>query len=243
MAIKVPETEEQYINSIYDKQLASTKRALESAYNTNISTIDTAKDALNTDSYESKRRAAGDAAITRQRLNETFAANGLNTGAVGQANLALLNQKAANLNDIELKRVAAQKEYDAQKVALTQAYQNEVKAAIEQNDSAKAQALYAAWKDAQAQAASSRGSGGGGDTAAAKDYYVDQNTGKVKNVANRSLSFSPDEGIFTWNGQSYSSVNDLVNAWNKTALSDEDESVLRRKFKSQTGVNLSDYGY
>ena len=148
--IKVPKTEEAYINDIYDRQKESTLRTLKSAYDSNVSSIDTAKKALDTNSYEAKREAAGDAAITRQRLNEAFAANGLNTGAVGQANLALLNQKAANLNKIDLAKQQAQQEYDAQKAALMQTYQAEVKSAIQQNDAQRAQALYAAWKEQQA---------------------------------------------------------------------------------------------
>ena len=150
--IKVPKTEEAYINNIYNRQKESTLRTLKSAYDSNVASIDTAKKALDTNSYEAKREAAGDAAITRQRLNEAFAANGLNTGAVGQANLALLNQKAANLNKINLAKQQAQQEYDAQKAALMQAYQAEVKSAIQQNDAQRAQALYAAWKEQQAQA-------------------------------------------------------------------------------------------
>ena len=150
--IKVPKTEEAYINDIYNKQKESTLRALKSAYDNNVSSIDTARKALDTNSYEAKREATGDAAITRQRLNEAFAANGLNTGAVGQANLALLNQKAANLNKIDLAKQQAQQEYDAQKAALMQTYQAEVKSAVQQNDAQRAQALYAAWKEQQAQA-------------------------------------------------------------------------------------------
>ena len=150
--IKVPKTEEAYINDIYDRQKESTLRTLKSAYDSNVASIDTAKKALDTNSYEAKREATGDAAITRQRLNEAFAANGLNTGAVGQANLALLNQKAANLNKIDLARQQAQQEYDAQKAALMQTYQAEVKSAIQQNDADRAKALYAAWKEQQAQA-------------------------------------------------------------------------------------------
>ena len=148
--IKVPKTEEAYINDIYDRQKESTLRTLKSAYDSNVASIDTAKKALDTNAYEAKRESAGDAAITRQRLNEAFAANGLNTGAVGQANLALLNQKAANLNKIDLARQQAQQEYDAQKAALMQTYQAEVKSAIQQNDADRAKALYAAWKEQQA---------------------------------------------------------------------------------------------
>ena len=148
--IKVPKTEEAYINDIYDRQKESTLRTLKSAYDSNVASIDTAKKALDTNSYEAKREVTGDAAITRQRLNEAFAANGLNTGAVGQANLALLNQKAENLSKINLAQQQAQQEYDAQKAALMQTYQAEVKSAIQQNDADRAKALYAAWKEQQA---------------------------------------------------------------------------------------------
>lgn len=75
-----------------------------------------------------------------------------------------------------------------------------------------------------------------------KDYTTDSN-GNVSVIANRSLNFDPDEGIFTWNGKNYGSVGALVKAWNNAYLSDDDEAVLRRKFKSQTGKDLSDFGY
>ena len=132
-------TEEQYINKIYDAQKQSTLNTLKSA-------------------YEAKRQAAGEAALTRQRLNEQFAANGLNTGAAGQAHLALLNQQAANLNSIEMKRAQAENAYNAQKAALTQEYQSQIKSAILDNDADRAAALYALYK----QNVSGRGSGGGG---------------------------------------------------------------------------------
>ena len=151
-------TEEQYINKIYDAQKQSTLNTLKSAYDKNIASVDTAMSNLGTSAYEAKRQAAGEAALTRQRLNEQFAANGLNTGAAGQAHLALLNQQAANLNSIEMKRAQAENAYNAQKAALTQEYQSQIKSAILDNDADRAAALYALYK----QNVSGRGSGGGG---------------------------------------------------------------------------------
>ena len=150
-------TEEQYINKIYDAQKQSTLNTLKSAYDKNIASVDSAMSNLGTSAYEAKRQAAGEAALTRQRLNEQFAANGLNTGAAGQAHLALLNQQAANLNNIELKRAQAENAYNAQKAALTQEYQSQIKSAILDNDADRAAALYALYK----QNVSGRGSGGG----------------------------------------------------------------------------------
>ena len=151
-------TEEQYINKIYDAQKQSTLNTLKSAYDKNIASVDSAMSNLGTSAYEAKRQAAGEAALTRQRLNEQFAANGLNTGAAGQAHLALLNQQAANLNNIEMKRAQAENAYNAQKAALTQEYQSQIKSAILDNDADRAAALYALYK----QNVSGNGSGGSG---------------------------------------------------------------------------------
>ena len=155
-------TEEQYINKIYDAQKQSTLNTLKSAYDKNIASVDSAMSNLGTSAYEAKRQAAGDAALTRQRLNEQFAANGLNTGAAGQAHLALLNQQAANLNSIELKRAQAENEYNAQKAALTQEYQSQIKSAILDNDADRAAALYALYKQNVSGSGSSGGGSGGG---------------------------------------------------------------------------------
>lgn len=93
-----------------------------------------------------------------------------------------------------------------------------------------------------AQKSSGSGSGSGSGSTEAKDYKVNSD-GTTSIIPKRSLSFDQDEGIFRWNGNTYNSVKDLKDAWNKTSLSDEDEEVLRKKFKSQTGVDLSKYGY
>ncbi len=161
-------TDEQYIQKIYDSQKQSALNTLKSAYDNNVSSLDAAKQTTDSTAYDAKREAAGNAAITRQRLNETFAANGLNTGAAGQANLALLNQRSANLNDIEAQRLAAQAEYDRQKAQLTQAYQTEVKNAVLDNDAARAEALYNLYKQQTSRASSY--SGGGSSTS---DPFID----------------------------------------------------------------------
>ena len=164
-------TEEQYINKIYDAQKQSTLNTLKSAYDKNIASVDSAMSNLGTSAYEAKRQAAGEAALTRQRLNEQFAANGLNTGAAGQAHLALLNQQAANLNNIEMKRAQAENAYNAQKAALTQEYQSQIKSAILDNDADRAAALYALYK----QNVSGGGSSGGGSSGSGGGFIDDSN--------------------------------------------------------------------
>lgn len=206
-------TDEQYIQKMYDTQKQTTMNTLKSAYDNNVSALDAAKKSTDATSYDAKREATGNAAVARQRLNETFAANGLNTGAVGQANLALLNQKAANLNDIETKRVAAQAEYDRQKAQLAQEYQTEVKNAVLENDAARADALYKLYKQ-QTSAASSGGNrsssvqsssdfGDGASTASASDIhaaklalYEKLKNGEITNVEYLSAVYAlPNHGV------------------------------------------------
>ncbi len=111
-----------------------------------------------------------------------------------------------------------------------------------------AKKLQAVAKSSSGSGRSSGGSGGGTSSSgsqtasSAKDYTVDSK-GNASVIPARSLSWNQDEGTFVWNGKTYSKVSDLVNAWNNASLSDDDEAVLRRKFKSQTGVDLSSYGY
>lgn len=47
-----------------------------------------------------------------------------------------------------------------------------------------------------------------------------------------SLSFSQDEGIFTWNGRNYNNLVDLANAIDAANLSDAQKQILQRKFKT-----------
>ena len=46
-----------------------------------------------------------------------------------------------------------------------------------------------------------------------------------------SLDWDQDEGIFTWNGRSYSSVEQLLNEISQAGLTDSELATLKRKFK------------
>ena len=103
-------------------------------------------------------------------------------------------------------------------------------------------AQLAAQTAAQTAARSGGSSGGGGGSSRTypsdKDYKVNKD-GSVSVKKLRQLSYQPDEGIFTWNGNKYNSLNSLVDAWNKnSSLTDDDINVLKRKLKSQTNISL-----
>ena len=101
---------------------------------------------------------------------------------------------------------------------------------------------YYAQLAAQAAAQTAARSGGSGDGGnrypSGKDFKVNKD-GSISVKEVRLLNFDPDEGIFTWNGENYNSLNSLVDAWNKnSSLTDDDINVLKRKLKSQTNISL-----
>jgi hypothetical protein len=89
---------------------------------------------------------------------------------------------------------------------------------------------------AQTAARSSGSSGGGGSSRtypSDKDYKVNKD-GSVSVKKVRQLSYQPDEGVFKWNGNQYTSVDSLVDAWsNSSQLTNDDLQVLERKLRSQ----------
>ena len=67
-------------------------------------------------------------------------------------------------------------------------------------------------------------------------YYADwmKNQGGSGNSGSggkTSLDWDQDEGIFTWNGRSYSSVEQLLNEISQAGLTDSELATLKRKFK------------
>lgn len=147
-------TSEQYINEMYDKQKASTLQGLESAYNKNVSTIDAAAAKIPQEYYEQKREVEGNAAVQQRNMNEIFNANGLNTGAIGQAALAMSNQKSRNLSALNKGQADAESALALQRTNLENEYKTAVQDAIAQSDYNRAQALYKEYQAQQADAKS-----------------------------------------------------------------------------------------
>ncbi len=64
------------------------------------------------------------------------------------------------------------------------------------------------------------------------------------NTSLSSLTIEPDEGVIVWNGKTYSSVaNWMKDVKANTSLTPAQAEILRAKYKAQTGISLSDYGY
>ena len=111
-----------YINEIYAAAERQALAALEGAYTEQLAAFDSEAAALPGTYREAKNRAAADAAVTQQSMNERFTASGLNSGAQGQAALALGiaaqgsmaaldSEEARSLAELESRRAQVKAQY------------------------------------------------------------------------------------------------------------------------------------
>lgn len=131
-----------YINQLYDAAVKSAQEALKGAYDQSVLAFDQAEAKVPEQYRIARNQTSADAALQRANMNEQLAASGLNTGASGQARLAmgiaeqnamseLYRQQQATIDEITLQRNQARVEYES---AVAQA--------IADNDMQRAQALY-----------------------------------------------------------------------------------------------------
>lgn len=135
------------VNSMYDAQRQAALSGLESAYNQNLSNAQAARDAL-PEQYQAR---ANDLAVQyerqRRNLNEQAAANGLNTGAGSQMQLALGSNYQRDYGGIRRAEQQAVNEADRGIRDLQSAYQSSVQQAVADNDYRRAQALLGEYKN------------------------------------------------------------------------------------------------
>ena len=120
-----------YIDELYDAARGRALSALEGAYDAQIAALDSEAAA-----------AAGDAAVERRNMDESFAASGLNSGAAGQARLALSTQLLGSLSGLDSERTARAADISARRTAALAEYRSAIASAIAENETARAQALY-----------------------------------------------------------------------------------------------------
>ena len=112
----------------------------------------------------------------------------------------------------------------------------------------RAAAQDAQWAAEYALAQQKANSSGGGNNSvsnggtAVNNYSIGstQHTGTANNNNGNvtSLSYSPDEGIFVWAGNAYSSLNSLAADIEASNLSSSEKETLKKKFK-QNGFSIS----
>lgn len=140
-------TANDYINTMYSNKRKSDLAGLESQYKQNVNKLDTQEAEMPQKFYDAKRDATAAEGKSKLTMNEITAANGLNTGAVGQMNLARANVASRNMADIMQSEADAYSDIARQRADLAAAYKTNVQAAIANSDFDKANALFTEYKD------------------------------------------------------------------------------------------------
>ena len=132
-----------YINEIYDTAREQALSALESAYESALGGYDAAKAAVPGTYRAARNAAAGQAALTRQSVNEQFAASGLSSGAAGQARLSLAVAAQNALSSLSAEEVETLSAIELERAGAEAKYRAAVAEAIASSERERASALYA----------------------------------------------------------------------------------------------------
>lgn len=131
-----------YLNQMYDAQLKSQLAALESAYQENLAELERNQAETDAAYNEQKRQTQGDAERAAANWRELANAQGLNTGAMGQAAISQNNQLQSNLNTLGAAQAQALANIQSQRTLLGKQYQLQILQAQADNDFERAQQLY-----------------------------------------------------------------------------------------------------
>lgn len=131
-----------YINQIYDASLKSQLAQLEAAYQESLAELEKSQTETDAAYNEQKRQTQGDAERNAANWRELAMAQGLNTGAMGQAALAQNNQLQSNLNTLSAAQQKALDNIRNQRALLGKQYQLQILQAQADNDFERAQMLY-----------------------------------------------------------------------------------------------------
>ena len=131
-----------YINQMYDASLQSQLAQLEAAYQESLAELEKSQTETDAAYNEQKRQTQGDAERNAANWRELAMAQGLNTGAMGQAALAQNNQLQSNLNTLSTAQQQALDNIRNQRTLLGKQYQLQILQAQADNDFERAQALY-----------------------------------------------------------------------------------------------------
>jgi hypothetical protein len=135
-------SQEDYINSMYSAAQEKALAALKTAYDNNTATVDAQAAKIPGIYHASENAVAADNAQQTQNMNEYFAANGLNNGAAGQAQLSQNNVYQKNIGSLEEAKATALNDVETQRTQISTQYQNAIAEAIANNNYEQAKALY-----------------------------------------------------------------------------------------------------
>ena len=131
-----------YINSLYDAAINSAQNALKGSYDEAVLGFDAAEEKIPIQYRAARNQTSADAAVQRANLNEQLNASGLNTGASGQARLAMGVAEQNAMAALNRQQQAAIDEITLQRNQARVQYETAVAQAIAENDMERARALY-----------------------------------------------------------------------------------------------------
>lgn len=131
-----------YINDLYDAAAEQAEAALKGAYDEAVLGFDAAEEQIPIQYRAARNQTSADAAVQRANLNEQLNASGLNTGASGQARLAMGVAEQNAMAALNRQQQAAIDEITLQRNQARVQYETAVAQAIADNDIERARALY-----------------------------------------------------------------------------------------------------
>lgn len=135
-------TAEQYIRDLYAARREAALLAFKAAYDAGMNELNAAAAGLPKKYQAARDQAAAQAEIQRANFNEYAAAKGLNSGAGGQAMLAMAGRLQSDLSAIGGAEADALGELELQRAQLAARYRNDIAQAVADGELAEADALY-----------------------------------------------------------------------------------------------------
>ena len=132
-----------YIEEMNQAAKESALAELRSAYEKNVAGLDRAKQSISPTYTAARNQAAGSAELAKRQFNEYAAANGLNSGAGGQAQLAMNNALQANLSNLNTREASSLADLELQRSQAEIDYNNAIAKAEAYGNYTLAQQLYA----------------------------------------------------------------------------------------------------
>ncbi len=134
------------VNETYAAKQEADIAALQSAYDTSLLEANANLAKIPGTYTKAANTVAAQAEKNRQQFNEYAASRGVSSGAGSQAQLAMNNQMQSDLSDIRLAQANAVANAQLEITKIKTAYQDNVAAAVKQNDYEKAAALLAEYQ-------------------------------------------------------------------------------------------------
>lgn len=141
---------DELLRQMYDSNLASQKAGLKSDYDAANANLDSQKVQNQQQADSNVRLAKTESDRSAVNAAEYYEAAGLSSGARAQARVAQDNQLLADLTAIRAAQQQGDADIERQRGLLSQQYAAAIREAHANNDMAKAQALYEAAKEAEA---------------------------------------------------------------------------------------------